>query len=128
MRWLPPPPSSRIRGMQSVRLAAEDGQGLRANAPGHTWRGRSNDAKLDDRARGMGVAARAADQGPRGRVRHHRDPPPGVRGRAGGGALFAYVAYDPKDDVVVIAVGGNTPKYPVVLRHLIWHPTEVDVD
>ena len=41
---------------------------------------------------------------------------------------LAYVAYDPKDDVVVIAVGGNTPKYPVVLRHLIWHPTEVDVD
>jgi hypothetical protein len=41
---------------------------------------------------------------------------------------FAYAAYDPRDDVVVIAVGGNTPKYPVVLRHMIWHPTEVDVD
>ena len=40
---------------------------------------------------------------------------------------FAYAAYDPKDDVLVIAVGG-TAKYPVVLRHLILHPTEVDVD
>ena len=77
----------------------------------------------------MGVAARAADQGPRGRVRHHRDPPPAVRGEPEAEHLpFAYAAYDPKDDVVVIAVGGNTPKYPVVLRHLIWHPTEVAVD
>ena len=41
---------------------------------------------------------------------------------------FAYASYDPKDDVLVIAVGGNTAKYPVVLRHLISHPTEVDVD
>ncbi|GAA1148634.1 hypothetical protein GCM10009606_29150 [Nocardioides aquiterrae] len=41
---------------------------------------------------------------------------------------FAYAVYDPKDDVVVIAVGGNTPEYPVLLRHMIWHPTEVDVD
>jgi hypothetical protein len=41
---------------------------------------------------------------------------------------FAYAAYDPKDDVVVIAVGGNTAKYPVALRHMIWHPTEVAVD
>lgn len=41
---------------------------------------------------------------------------------------FAYAAYDPKDDVVVIAVGGNAPSHPVVLRHMISHPTEVDVD
>jgi hypothetical protein len=41
---------------------------------------------------------------------------------------FAYAEYDPRDDVVVIAVGGSTARYPVVLRHLIWHPTEVDVD
>lgn len=41
---------------------------------------------------------------------------------------FAYAVYDPKDDVVVIAVGGNTAKYPVLLRHMISHPTEVDVD
>jgi hypothetical protein len=41
---------------------------------------------------------------------------------------FAYAAYDPRDDVVVIAVGGNTREYPVLLRHMISHPTEVDVD
>jgi hypothetical protein len=41
---------------------------------------------------------------------------------------FAYAAYDPRDNVVIIAVGGNTPRYPVVLRHLIWHPTEVELD
>jgi len=32
---------------------------------------------------------------------------------------FTYAAYDPRDDAVIIAVGGNTPKYPVVLGHLI---------
>ena len=41
---------------------------------------------------------------------------------------FAYASYDPKDDVVIIAVGGSSSKYPVVLRHMVWHPTEVDVD
>lgn len=41
---------------------------------------------------------------------------------------FAYATYDVKDDVVIIGVGGNTKKYPVVLRHMVWHPTEVDVD
>src|SRR5215211_7396367 len=40
---------------------------------------------------------------------------------------FAYAAYDPKDDVVFVAVGGNSPRFPVVLRHMIWHPREVDV-
>lgn len=44
---------------------------------------------------------------------------------------MAYAAYDPKDDVVVIAVGGRSPRYSVILRHMISHPTEVaaaDVD
>ena len=41
---------------------------------------------------------------------------------------FAYTVYDPKDDVVVIAVGGSSAKYPVVLRHMVSHPVEVDVD
>jgi len=40
---------------------------------------------------------------------------------------FAYAVYDPKDDTVVIAVGGSTAKFPVLLRHMIAHPTEVDV-
>ena len=40
---------------------------------------------------------------------------------------FAYASYDPRDDVVVVAVGGAPPRYPVVLRHMIWRPTEVSV-
>jgi hypothetical protein len=40
---------------------------------------------------------------------------------------FAYADYDPRDDVVIVAVGGNSPRYPVLLRHMIWHPSEVDV-
>jgi hypothetical protein len=41
---------------------------------------------------------------------------------------FDNVTYDHKDDVVVVAVGGNSPRYPVVLRHLIDHPQEFVVD
>jgi hypothetical protein len=40
---------------------------------------------------------------------------------------FAYIDYDPKDDVVVIGVGGRTSRYPVVLRHLVYHPSTVDI-
>ena len=40
---------------------------------------------------------------------------------------FAYLNYDPKDDVIIVAVGGKSAKYPVVLRHMIWHPAEVAV-
>jgi hypothetical protein len=40
---------------------------------------------------------------------------------------FAYASYDQKDDVVIVAVGGKSPQYPVVLRHMIWHPTGVSV-
>jgi hypothetical protein len=40
---------------------------------------------------------------------------------------FNYVNYDWKDDVLTVGVGGNSLRYPVVLRHLIFHPTEVDV-
>jgi hypothetical protein len=39
---------------------------------------------------------------------------------------FNYASYDPKDDVVVIGVGGDSPRFPVILRHMIWHPGEVD--
>ncbi|MFK4144860.1 DUF5335 family protein [Streptomyces sp. NPDC004065] len=38
---------------------------------------------------------------------------------------FSYLTYDPKDDVVVVAVGGQSPRYPVVLRHMIPHPKDV---
>ncbi|GAW50992.1 MULTISPECIES: DUF5335 family protein [unclassified Nocardioides] len=41
---------------------------------------------------------------------------------------FAYTSYDPKDDVVIVAVGGSSSSHPVVLRHLVPHPSEVDID
>jgi len=40
---------------------------------------------------------------------------------------FAGITYDHKDDVVV-SVGGGSPRYPVVLRHLIQHPQEILFD
>jgi hypothetical protein len=40
---------------------------------------------------------------------------------------FTAAAYDPRDDVVIVSVGGRTAEYPVVLRHMVWHPVEVDV-
>jgi Family of unknown function (DUF5335) len=40
---------------------------------------------------------------------------------------FAYAGYDPRDDVVIVAVGGNSSRYPVVLRHMVWHPEQVDI-
>jgi cellulose synthase/poly-beta-1,6-N-acetylglucosamine synthase-like glycosyltransferase len=39
---------------------------------------------------------------------------------------FSYASYDYKDDVVIVAVGGRSERYPVVLRHMISHPTELD--
>ena len=41
---------------------------------------------------------------------------------------FDGITYDHKDDVVVISVGGRAPRYPVVLRHLVHHPTEILFD
>jgi Family of unknown function (DUF5335) len=41
---------------------------------------------------------------------------------------FAYTSYDAKDDVVIVAVGGRSSSYPVVLRHMVPHPSEVDID
>jgi hypothetical protein len=41
---------------------------------------------------------------------------------------FAGISYDHKDDVVVVSVGGSSPRYPVVLRHLIPHPEEILFD
>ena len=41
---------------------------------------------------------------------------------------FAGITYDHKDDVVVVSVGGRSPRYPVVLRHLIQHPQEILFD
>lgn len=41
---------------------------------------------------------------------------------------FDGITYDRKDDVVVISVGAGAPRYPVVLRHFIDHPTEILFD
>ena len=41
---------------------------------------------------------------------------------------FTGITYDHKDDVVVISVGGSSLRYPVVLRHVIHHPTEILFD
>jgi hypothetical protein len=39
---------------------------------------------------------------------------------------FNYATYDHRDDVVVVGVGGNSTRFPVLLRHMISHPVEVD--
>jgi hypothetical protein len=41
---------------------------------------------------------------------------------------FTYVTYDRRDDVVVIGVGGSSAAWPVLLRHMVWHPVEVALD
>jgi hypothetical protein len=40
---------------------------------------------------------------------------------------FSYATYDPKDDVAIVAVGGDDLRYPVVLRHMVSHPAQIDV-
>ena len=40
---------------------------------------------------------------------------------------FTYASYDDRDDVVIVAVGGRSARHPVVLRHMVWHPSEVSV-
>jgi hypothetical protein len=41
---------------------------------------------------------------------------------------FAYIEYDKKDDVFIVGVGGKDSRYPVVLRHMVSHPTRILVD
>jgi hypothetical protein len=41
---------------------------------------------------------------------------------------FDTLTYDHEDDVVVVAVGGNSQRYPVALRHVISHPQELVAD
>lgn len=38
---------------------------------------------------------------------------------------LAYLEYDPKDDMVIVAVGGRDGRYPVVLRHFVSHPSRI---
>lgn len=35
------------------------------------------------------------------------------------------IGYDRKDDVIVVAVGGHSARFPVVLRHIINHPRTI---
>lgn len=41
---------------------------------------------------------------------------------------LAYVEYDDRDDVVIVAVGGRDGRFPVVLRHMIWRPRALLAD
>jgi Family of unknown function (DUF5335) len=41
---------------------------------------------------------------------------------------LAYLEFDPKDDVVIVAVGGRGGRYPVVLRHFVEHPQRIVAD
>jgi Family of unknown function (DUF5335) len=38
------------------------------------------------------------------------------------------IGYDPRDDVLEVAVGGRGTRYPVVLRHFISNPTSISVE
>jgi Family of unknown function (DUF5335) len=40
----------------------------------------------------------------------------------------AFLEFDPKDDVVIVAVGGRDGRYPVVLRHIVEHPQGIFAD
>jgi hypothetical protein len=40
---------------------------------------------------------------------------------------FVYATFDPKDDVVIVAVGGRSGRFPVALRHTIADPVELDI-
>jgi Family of unknown function (DUF5335) len=41
---------------------------------------------------------------------------------------LASVEFDPKDDVVIVAVGGRDGRSPVVLRHMLEHPQRILAD
>jgi hypothetical protein len=38
------------------------------------------------------------------------------------------ISYDYKDDAVIISVGGHDPENPVVMRHIIEHPSQILAD
>jgi hypothetical protein len=40
---------------------------------------------------------------------------------------LAYLEYDRHDDVVIVGVGGRDRRYPVLLRHFIYHPVCISV-
>lgn len=38
------------------------------------------------------------------------------------------ITYDPKDDILVVSVGGRGARYPVVLQHIISSPSAIGVE
>jgi hypothetical protein len=38
------------------------------------------------------------------------------------------ISYDPRDDVLEVAVGGRGVRYPIVLRHFISNPKTISVE
>jgi hypothetical protein len=38
------------------------------------------------------------------------------------------ISYDPRDDVLEVAVGGRSVRYPIVLRHFISNPKTISVE
>ena len=38
------------------------------------------------------------------------------------------IGFDPKDDVVIVAVGGRDGRFPVILRHVVENPQRIVVD
>lgn len=41
---------------------------------------------------------------------------------------LAYVGYDPKDEMVIVAVGGRDRRFPVVMHHLVEEPRRILAD
>lgn len=41
---------------------------------------------------------------------------------------LSFLEYDPKDDAVIVGVGGRDGRYPVVLRHIVDRPSALFVD
>jgi hypothetical protein len=41
---------------------------------------------------------------------------------------LAFLEFDPKDDVVIVGLGGRDGRFPVVLRHIVEHPQGIAAD
>jgi hypothetical protein len=41
---------------------------------------------------------------------------------------LTYLAYDDKDDVFIVAVGGKDGRYQAVLRHMVEHPKAIHAE
>lgn len=41
---------------------------------------------------------------------------------------FDSIIFDARSDALIVCVGGSPPRYPVVLRHVIPHPQQLQFD